>query len=136
MSRSKLDATHIAQLTFDENSESVKVKLQDTEIAMELNHADGDSVTAHPAKLTVSVLGIESSDNGTDIVPAQDCSSLHQVRVDIEGSGSIEILASPNDSGSFFYSVGGAGVIHNICASRIKVKSVDVIGSIHLVGKA
>lgn len=134
--RSKLDPSHIAQFAYDAVAEAVKVKLQDTEIAMELSHADGDSVTSHPAKLTASALGVASpANNGQDIIPALDCSSLKQVRVDINGTGAVVIQVSPNDSGSYFYSVGGAGSIIDICARRIKVVSTNAAGDVHLVGR-
>lgn len=134
--RSKLDPTHIAQMTFDEASEAMKVKIQDAEMSIELSHQDGDSVAAHPAKLVVSVLGCEVADNGTDVLPALDCSSLREVRADVNGTGTIKIFVSPVDSGSFFYEVGGAGVMIPICARRIKIKSVDAVGDVHLVGRS
>jgi hypothetical protein len=134
--RSKLDPTHIAQLTFDPISESTKVKLQDTEIDMELSADDGDSVTSHPVKLIASVLGCDLDDNMLDIIPALDCSSLGKVRVDIDGSGNVNVLVSPTDAGDYFYSVGGSGAILDICARRIKVKSLNVVGDVHLVGKS
>lgn len=137
MSRSKLDPNQIIQYTYDPVTESQKVKIQDTELSIELSHADGDSITSHPAKLVASVLGVTSpADNGTDIIPALDCSSLSQIRVDINGSGAIMIMASPTDSGSYFYNVGGAGTIHNICARRIKVVSTNAAGDVHLVGRS
>jgi hypothetical protein len=137
MSRSKLNPAQIAQFTYDEVAEAQKVKIQDTSFAIELDHTDGDSVTTHPAKLTVSVLSVSSpADDGTEIIPALDCSSLSQVRVDINGTGTVQILASPTDSGSYFYSVGGAGTIHNICARRLKVISTNANGDVHLVGRS
>lgn len=137
MSRSKLDATQIAQYTYDPVAEAQKVKIQDTELSIELSHSDGDSITAHPAKLIASALGVVSpADDGEDIIPAIDCSSLSQVRVDIDGTGAINIMVSPVDSGSYFYSVGGAGTTHNICARRIKVVSTNANGDVHLVGRS
>lgn len=134
--RSKLDPVQIQQLTYDEESNAIKVKLQGTTIELELNAQDGDSVTAHPAKLIASALGCEVSDHGNDVIPPLDCSSLNQIRVDVDGSGSIQILVSPVDTGNFFYAVGGGGELHTICARRIKVKSLDAIGNVHLVGRS
>lgn len=137
MSRSKLDPSQIVQYTYDEASEAQRVKITDAEMSIELSHTDGDSVIAHPAKLTASALGVVApTDNGTDIIPALDCSSLSQIRVDINGTGAIVIMASPNDSGSYFYTVGAAGTIHNICARRVKVVSTNANGDVHLVGRS
>jgi len=136
MVRSKADPNHISQLTFDEESNSTRVKLVDTQINMELDANDGDSVTSHPVKLTASALGCSSDDNGIDIIPPLDCSSLKEVRVSINGGGYINVMVSPNDSGDFFYLVGGHDETLQICARRIKVKSVDAIGDVHLVGRS
>ena len=137
MSRSKLDANQIIQYVYDSVNEALKVKLQDTEIAMELSATDGDSVTSHPVKLTASALGVTSpADDGTDIIPALDCSNLSQVRVDINGTGAVQVMASPNDSGSYFYVVGAGGSVLTICARRIKVVSTNAAGDVHLVGRS
>jgi hypothetical protein len=134
--RSKFDPSQIAQMTFDELSKSNKVKLVDTEISMELDHKDGDSITSHPAKLLASAVGCDLEDAGSDVIPALDCSSLREIRVDVEGSGSCVVLVSPIDQGDFFYEVGGPGQLHKICARRIKVLSQNVIGDVHLVGRS
>lgn len=137
MSRSKLNPTQIAQFTYDDVNQAVKVKIQDAEINMELNQADGDSVTAHPVKLTASVLGVANpADNNTFVIPALDCSGLTQIRVDINGSGTAEVYVSPNDSGTYFYLLGSSGSILNVCARRVKVKSITAAGDIHLVGRS
>ena len=133
--RSKLDPVQIHQLTFDEESNAVKVKLLGTNIELELNAQDGDSVTAHPAKLTASAMGCELSDSDKDIIPALDCSSLKEIRVDINGLGSVSIAVSPVDKGDFFYSIGGAGKVYSICARRVKVISINAVGDVHLVGR-
>lgn len=135
--RSKLDPTQISQLTFDEASEAMKVKLQDLEMNIELDHEDGDSVTAHPHKVQVTVTGFDS-DNDT-MIDSFDCSSLNKIRVDVEGTGAFKVLASPCDEGDFFYEVTNhteVGQIVEICARRLKVVSVTFNGDLHLVGKA
>lgn len=134
--RSKLDPSHITQMTYDQAANANRVKIADAEMSIELSHQDGDSVASHPAKLVASVLGCEAADNGTDVIPAIDCSSLREIRADVDGAGTIKIFVSPVDSGSFFYEVGGAGVMIKICARRIKIQSVDAIGDIHLVGRS
>jgi hypothetical protein len=133
----KLDQAQIVRKTYDSVNESVKVSLQNTEIAIELSAVDGDSVTSVPSKLVASVTGVVSpTDDGATIIPAIDCSSLSSVRVDINGTGAVSIMVSPSDTGSYFYSVGGAGSIISICARRIKVVSTNANGDVYLVGKS
>lgn len=137
MVRSKLDPTHIAQLTYDENSEAMKVKMTDSEMSIELDANDGDSVRTEPTKLTASAIDCTADDNGTDVIPALDCQNMREVHVSVDGSGEAQIYVSPNDSGNFFYYIGNnLGGVHQICARRIKVVSVDVIGNVHLVGRS
>jgi len=132
----KKDTTHILRDEHDPVSKAKRVKITDTEMNMELNHLDGDSVTSHPAKLTASAIGVEVADAGQEVIPALDCSSLKQVRVDVDGSGGVEVYVSPNDSGSFFIKVGTESMIIDVCARRIKIVSVDAIGDVHLVGRS
>lgn len=137
MSISRRDAAQIAKFEHDEASNSKRVKITDTQINVELDHTDGDSITSHPAKLIASALGVVSpADDGSEIIPALDCSSLREVRVDINGAGTVDIQVSPEDSGSYFYSIGGAGSIIPICARRIKVISTNANGDVHLVGRS
>lgn len=137
MVRSKLDPTHIAQLTYDENSEAMKVKMTDSEMSIELDANDGDSVRTEPTKLTASAIDCTVADNGTDVIPALDCQNMREVHVSVDGSGEAQIYVSPNDSGNFFYYIGNnLGGVHQICARRIKVVSVDVVGNVHLVGRS
>lgn len=136
MVRSKYDPNHITQIVFDEESRANRVKLVDTQISIEVRAEDGDSITSHPVKLTISSLGCTSDDIGKEIVPPMDCSSLRELHASIEGTGQVLILASPMAIGDFFYEVGSANQIHKICAKRIKVKSIDAIGNVHLVGRS
>lgn len=133
MARVKKDPTHITQIEHDEASGAKRVRLVDTEIAMELDHTDGDSVTSHPAKLVISVTGLSAEDNGDEIVPAIDCSSIREIEVHIEGSGSVSVLVSPVDQGSYFIPHTGSG---KVVARRIKIVSVDAVGSVHVVGRS
>lgn len=132
----KKDPIRIARDEHDPVSKAKKVKLVSTEIAIELDHNDGDSVTSHPEKLVVKVEGVDAGDNASVIVPALDCSSLRQVRVDVDGSGSVKVMVSPEDSGSYFYELGAQGNILDVCARRIKIESVDAVGDVYLVGRS
>jgi len=131
----KKDPIRIARDEHDPVSKAKKVKIIDTEMSMELDHLDGDSVTSHPAKLSASVIGVEVADNGTDIIPPLDCSSMRKVSVTVVGSGSVKILVSPVDVGDVWKEV-IVSDINEICARRIKIESVDVVGDVHLVGRS
>lgn len=137
MGRSKRDVVHIQQYEHDELSNSKRVKITDTELSIELNHADGDSVTSHPAKLTASAIDVDASNNGQEVIPALECSSMRKISVIVNGTGSVKIMVSPVDSGSFFVelleTIGG---VMDICARRVKIVSVDLVGDVHLVGRS
>ena len=132
----KLDMVHIFRRVFDAATNAFKVKLTGTEIAIELDHADGDSVTSHPAKLISSATGVEASDVNQEVIPALDCSSLRKIDVRVEGEGAVDVLVSPVDSGSYFYKVGTSGETIEICARRVKVVSKGAVGNVHLVGRS
>lgn len=135
MGRSKLDPAQITQMEHDEVSKAKRVRMVGTEISIELDHKDGDSVTVHPAKLIASVTGVEASDNDSEIIPALDCSSISKVKVHVDGSGTVKIMISPVDSGSLFIEASAAD-LNDLVARRIKVISVDVVGDVHLVGRS
>ena len=135
MSRSKRDPKHIEQYEHDEASDSKKVKIVATEMNIELDHTDGDSVTSHPAKLSASVTGVDISDNGTEIIPPLDCSSIRKVSISVVGSGSVIVFVSPVDDGDVWKEVVQSDIIE-ICSRRIKIKSIDIIGDVHLVGRS
>ena len=64
MARSKnLDPVHMIQHSYDEDSESFKMKLTDTEIAMELSADDGDSVFIFKQMLVLDVKAGELIDS-------------------------------------------------------------------------
>ena len=135
MKRSKLDPNQITQAEHDEQSNARRVKLVSTEFNVNLDHADGDSVTTHPAKLVVKVEGVEASDAGKEIIPAMYCSSLRKLDVRVNGSGSVEVLLSPEDKGDFFYKASKSD-LDNLCARRVKVVSINAEGDVHLVGRS
>jgi hypothetical protein len=137
MSNTRLDPVHIIRSVYDEAAEAYKVKIQDTELAMELSATDGDSVTAHPVKLLASAIGVASpAADGTIIIAAVDCSSISAVHVSVNGTGTVVVEVSPADSGSYFYSIGGAGAIIPVCARRIRVTSTNAAGDVYLVGRS
>lgn len=132
--RSKRDSMQISQFEHDEPSNAKRVKMVGTEMSIELDHRDGDSVTAHPAKLSASALGVDASDVGKDIIPPLDCSSIRCMRVDLIGSGEIKVMLSPVDEGDVWLE----SIQHNteVIARRVKVVSVSAEGDVHLVGRS
>lgn len=62
MSRSKLDATQIAQTTYDAINEAVKVAIQPTVIAVELDADGGDSVIPQRRQTIVTVTTVTTID--------------------------------------------------------------------------
>ena len=132
--KNKKDPIHITRDEHNPVSKAKRVEIVATEMNIELNHNDGDSVTSHPAKLTASALGVDSNDDGSVIIPALDCSSIRSLDVSINGTGAIEVMISPVDSGDFFYPTTNSNP--NLVARRIMIKSVDVIGDVHIVGRS
>lgn len=135
MERTKRDTNQIQQFEHDEPTNAKRVKMVETEMSIELDHADGDSVTSHPAKLTASVLGVGAEDDGQTIIPPLDCSSIRVMSIHPVGTGFIKIFLSPVDSGDVFYEV-SISDLDNVCARRIRVDSVDFEGDVHLVGRS
>ena len=135
MSRTKRDINQIQQFEHDEDSNAKRVKMVGTELSIELDHEDGDSVTSHPAKLVASVTGVTSEDDETEIIPPLDCSSMRVIHLYPVGTGFLEVYLSPVDSGDVFYKV-DLEDLKNVCARRIKVKSLGFEGDVHLVGRS
>lgn len=135
--RTKRDQLLIHQFEHDEASNAKRVKITDTEMNMELNHADGDSVTSHPAKLSASAIGVDANDASTVVIPAMDCSSLRSLSVVIDGTGDLEIEISMSDTADHWKLLGNQnGSPHEITARRVRIKSVNVVGDIHLCGRS
>jgi len=135
MERTKRDINQIQQFEHDEKSNAKRVKMVGTEISIELDHKDGDSVTSHPAKLSASILGIESSDSDKQILPVLDCSSIRTLKIHLDGEGAFQVLLSPSDEGDYFYEASSEDLL-NLCAKRIKIFSKGVVGDIYLVGRS
>lgn len=145
--RTQRDNIQIQQFEHDEISNAKRVKIADTEIGIELDHSDGDSVTIHPSKLVVSSLGVDASDS--EIIPAQDCSSLKTLKIYIvlkSGLRNSNILTqiSPVDSGDVWFTLdtnvnSNESSIMSICARRVRVLQTNPQGSfeldVHLVGQ-
>lgn len=134
MERTKRDQNQIVQFEHDEASNAKRVKMVGTEMSIELDHTDGDSVTAHPAKLSASSIGVEAADAGQEIIPPLDCSSIRHLRVDVEGAGNVRVEVSSADQGDHWREVSSEE--KDLCARRVRVICVDAVGNVHLVGKA
>ena len=149
MMRTKRDVSQIQKFEHDENSNAKRVKLIDTEMGIELSHLDGDSVTVHPEKLSVSSLGVKQEDK--EIVPEIKCSSLKRIKLYVQTvSGlrdcDIALEVSPIDSGDVWYNlctVSGQSEesqVLDICARRLRIVKRAERGNaelnVHLVGQS
>lgn len=149
MSRSKLDPNQITQMEHDEASKAKRVKLADTEISIELDHNDGDSVKAHPAILSASALGADNNDN--EIIPALDISSMKELMVYVSvqsgtPQGTIQVLVSPMDDGNEYYNLAemnaqnGMSTPLKVMARRVKIIKGQDLGdaviNVHLIGQS
>lgn len=135
MKRTQRDNNQIQQFEHDEKANAKRVKMVGTEMSIELDHKDGDSVTTHPAKLSASALGVDAEDNDKMVIPALDCSSIRTMKVIVVGEGNVKVMLSPTDDGDHFYEA-SVDDLNNLCARRIKVISIDLIGDVHIVGRS
>lgn len=142
------DITQIHRDEHDAVSGARKVRLIDTELALELDHLDGDSVTSHPDKLVVSSMGVSPED--IEIIPAISCSSLKKVQLYAEIVSGLKdcklvIQVSPVDSGDVWFDISSltgntkCGSIVDICARRLRVLQTESNATseinVHLVGQ-
>lgn len=106
MSRKNLDPIHMLQHSYDEDVEAFKMKLADTEIAMELSADDGDSIISFKPMLVLDVISNVLQDSSKYsklcvydevelILKNVDGTELH--RMDLVKGQIIDIL-SPNFS--------------------------------------
>lgn len=116
MSRSKLDATQIAQSTYDGTLEAVKVAIQSVDMSMELSAADGDNVTAKPDVALVS--------NTTAI----SCVGMKTINLYVSGTGTAKVQVSGTDAGATFIDLPSSTTVSgamsgplSICARRIQI---------------
>jgi hypothetical protein len=106
MSRSKVDPVHIQQYVYDEELEAYRVHILPTEIQMELNAEDGDSVICKHDSIVVDQTAIQS------------CVGMKTVC--LYGAGTVSI--SPDDTGSVFYDLALTALVPvSICARRVKI---------------
>jgi len=148
MSNVKRDLVQIHRAEHDPISNARRVKLIDTEISIELNHLDGDSVISHHDQLVVSSVGVIPED--LEVIPAMSCSSLKRVQLFIELVSGLKdctliIQISPVDNGDIWFDVSsltGAekfSDIIDICARRIRVNQSQANSTyelnVHLVGQ-
>jgi len=130
MSRTKRDISHINQFEHDQATNSKRVNIIDTEIAIELDHKDGDSVYSIPKQASSSTFGEEL-----------DASELREVAVYLS-SGHVRLEVSPDgeawfDAGSITASTDGAILEKSITASKVRIVSDDEASSTaYLVGRS
>ncbi len=125
---SKKDPNQITRCEHDDESNSKRVMVVNTEMGMELSHSDGDSIFSIPSVQSVSMAS-------GDVVSISDFRE-YQVFSD-EEIDSISI--SPEEDGSFFVQLGGnfppKSPIFKDIGLRIKVIS-PLSTKIVLVGRS
>jgi len=112
MNKSKLDPNQISQYEHDEETCSKKVKMVNTELAMELNADDGDSVQTQARVFEYS----PASGEAIDITACKE--------IKIYGTGAMEAFVSPDTSGENWISVSAfsdTSAILSVLARRMKV---------------
>lgn len=146
----KLDSLQIQRNMYDADSKAIRAKMVSTEMSIELNHEDGDSVTSHHPSLVISALGVDDSD--AVIIPEQKCLSMkkYSLYIDFKNevrTGCIKVMVSPMIEGDFFVestkydftSESKNAIIidaKDLLAQRIKVISDSISGmnlDLHLV---
>lgn len=106
---SKLSPHQIAQQAFDEPSSSLKVSLQNTEVAIELDAADGDSVITIPTSFQEEVVVNTAQSIDTIAIPAQDVTGCRVISLFASNTGSSCTLAvdiSPSATDDFWVEAG------------------------------
>lgn len=125
---SKKDPNQIARCEHDDESNSKRVMVVNTEMGMELSHSDGDSIFSIPSVQSVSMA------NG-DVVSISDFRE-YQVFSD---AAIDSISISPEEEGSFFVELGSSSspksAIFKDIGLRIKVIS-PLSTKIVLVGRS
>lgn len=100
-----MDAVHIWQSIYDEDTETIKVELLPLELAINLDAEDGDSVLSMPQS---SILTEGEA----------DCKRVKTIC--LYGSGTVSV--SPSDSGEDFQVLSVTELVPKaICARRIKL---------------
>lgn len=97
----KSNPGQIVQAVLDVDAQAVKVKLTDTEIAMELSAADGDSVTAIPKSVNSYVSFTSAQSSGTVAILPIDISACNAISLVAKNQGtavSLTIEVSPSDT--------------------------------------
>jgi peptide deformylase len=148
----KLDSLQMQRNVYDADSKATRVKMVSTEMSIELNHNDGDSVTSHHPTLVVNAINVSDSD--IEVIPEQSCLSMKKYSLYIDykneaRSGCIKVLVSPMAQGDFFVESAkidftseskNAIIIDakDLLAQRIKVVSDSISGmnfDLHLVAQ-
>ena len=110
MSRSKIDPVHIQQYVYDDETESLKVKLIPMEMSIELDANDGDSVKCYPAGFNFS--------NKNSPYP---CVGMKTAMLYKSDQNELKLEVSPLDDGDVWIEVQNAQNPCQICARRIRM---------------
>lgn len=126
---------HVLRKSFSEADQAIKtVPAAATSFAIELSHADGDSVTSVP-------YGIYITDSSE-----LSAVGIKQALLYADDTGDAKIQVSPVDSGDVWFDVvdgdisaAGSpvmGTLVDICARRIRVSITSGTPTVYLVGQA
>lgn len=108
---SKLDPLQMQRIAFDEDTGANRVTMVNTELAIEISAADGDSAIAVPMSETLaagvhSIIGMKS----------------------LCRYGEVVISVSPLDTGDLFYTITTTELEpKSICARRIKIEGAGLV---------
>lgn len=108
----KFDFVQMIRRVFDNVTQTLKVSVQNTEMAIELSHADGDSVNAYSAQVS----GVAVSD---EIIPA----SLYK-RIAIYSVTPVALVLSGSADGSIFITIDNSNAVYilkDIAATHVKL---------------
>lgn len=121
---SRLDLRHMAQHEHDHVAGAKKVKIVSTDMSIELDAADGDSVISHRLHRSTAVKGQEL-----------DAKGLSDLMVYVT-SGALDVYVSPVDSGDEWFTLKlgiSVNTSYTINAARVRM---DGAGEGHLVGRS
>jgi len=110
-----LTSEHVIRSVYDSETKSLKSKMIPMEMAIELNHADGDSVTAHKA---VKQLVLAANESGSVL-------GSTKITVYSTAAKQVSIAADASEEWIVVGSTGVNGLLTiDVCAHKIKCEDV------------
>ena len=122
MSRSKLDPNQISQCEHDDDTGAKKVKIIGTEMSIELDAEDGDSVLSLPQQISSNVFDEEIDAKRLRAASLQLISGNASIEVSLDGVNYSKIITINTASDLKISTC-------NIAAKKIKITSTDPANS-------